>query len=276
MKLTGLGIWNVYFLAKFVLLYYGAINFDFITNTAFAAFLVIEFKHALFNKIKHAIGIIIAVILLYKDSWLPPLDRLTKQAGNVQDFSFGYFIEIMGRVINVDMLLGLFILIVVFWYCSQWIRFTTLTFIGLIFIGWGAYKSTQEPVVSQYMTEKNNNSAQDKAPVVTQKKESPEQKLTDFYKQQSMLVSNFPEQINGELFDVIVLNICSMAVDDLNTIGVSITDMYNDFDVVFSDFNSATSYSGPAAIRLMRASCGQTSQDDLFKDAQSNVIYLKT
>ncbi|MEI8617012.1 cellulose biosynthesis protein BcsG [Pseudoalteromonas sp. B193] len=65
-------------------------------------------------------------------------------------------------------------------------------------------------------------------------------------------MSHFPNQVNGELFDVIILNICSMAVADLNAIGVSVTDMYKDFDVVFSDFNSATSYSGPAAVRLLR------------------------
>ena len=67
-----------------------------------------------------------------------------------------------------------------------------------------------------------------------------------------MLTSHFPTQeYNGELFDVIVLNICSMADRRLERLSaLASTDMYKDFDVVFSDFNSATSYSGPAAIRL--------------------------
>ena len=77
-----------------------------------------------------------AVVLLYQDSWLPPINRLTKQAGNVQDFSFGYFIELLTRVINIDMLLALFVISVCFWYTSQWIRFTTVTIVGLLVVGW--------------------------------------------------------------------------------------------------------------------------------------------
>jgi cellulose synthase operon protein YhjU len=276
-KLSGLGVWNLYFLAKFALLYYGAIDFDFLTNTAFAALLAIHFKHTRIEKLKHGAAAVIAVTLLYKDSWLPPINRLTKQAGNVQDFSFSYFFELMGRVINTDMLLGLFIIGVLFWYSSQWIRFTTVTVIGLLVIGWNAQS------VNQYLNEEPfpqvNNitdaNLKSQPTVVTKAMQSPDEKLNDFYQQQSLLTSYFPQEVEGELFDVIILNICSMAVDDLNAIGVSVTDMYKDFDVVFSDFNSATSYSGPAAIRLLRASCGQTSQTALFKEAPEQCYLFK-
>ncbi len=36
-------------------------------------------------------------------------------------------------------------------------------------------------------------------------------------------------------------------------------------DIMFDSFNSATAYSGPAAIRLLRASCGQLSHHDLYQ-----------
>lgn len=277
MKLSGLGAWNLYFLIKFALFYYGVINFDVLNNTAFAAFLVVHFTNTRVEKLKHVIAVIIAIALLYKDSWLPPISRLMKQAGNVQDFSLAYFIELASRVINIDMLLGLFIVIVFFWYSSQWIRYTTITVASLIFIGWNTHVVKQNEVVG---FAKNTNvgtvtNAPTPAPVVTDVQESPDQKLSDFYQQQSLLTSHFPAQNNGELFDVIILNICSMAVDDLKTIGVSVKDMYKGFDVVFSDFNSATSYSGPAAVRLLRASCGQTSQTALFADAPEQCYLFK-
>ncbi|TMP06616.1 cellulose biosynthesis protein BcsG [Pseudoalteromonas sp. S3178] len=276
MKLSGLGVWNLYFLVKFALYYYGAIDFNVLTNAALAAMLAIEFKKPLIEKAKHLLGGVLAVVLLYQDSWLPPINRLTKQAGNVQDFSFGYFIELITRVINVDMILALFVICICFWYTSQWIRFTTVTVVGLLVMGWQSGDS-QSHLVSNTPNSaavaQTQSSTQTQ--VITEAIQSPDQKLADFYQQQSLLTSNFPSQVSGELFDVIILNVCSMAVADLKAIGVDITDMYDDFDVVFSDFNSATSYSGPAAIRLLRASCGQTSQTALFKDAPEQCYLFK-
>ncbi len=45
------------------------------------------------------------------------------------------------------------------------------------------------------------------------------------------------------------------------------------FAIEYKNFNSATSYSGPAAIRLLRASCGQTSHTNLYQPA-NNDCYL--
>lgn len=276
MKLSGLGVWNLYFLVKFALFYYGAIDFGLLANAALAAFFAISYTHPLLNKAKHWLGAVIAIVLLYKDSWLPPIDRLTRQAGNVQDFSFGYFLELMARVINVDMLLALFVITVCFWYCSQWIRFTTVTIVGLMFVAWQG-TNNEDNLITQPVAANNVQTAAPRAQaqVVTQEAKSPDQQLKVFYQQQSLLASQFPQQYNGELFDVIVLNICSMAVADLEAIGVSLDDLYSDFDVVFSDFNSATSYSGPAAIRLLRASCGQTSQTALFENAPEQCHLFK-
>jgi cellulose synthase operon protein YhjU len=275
-KLSGLGAWNLYFLAKFALFYYGAIDFNVLTNAALAALLAIKFKKAIIEKAKHVFGGFLAIIILYQDSWLPPLNRLTKQAGNVQDFSFGYFIELLARVISVDMLLALFVITVCFWYTSQWLRFTTITIVGLLIIGWQGDSEQSSTVAGNNSANTTQyNQPEQQTQVITRASQTPDQKLTDFYQQQSHLVSHFPSQVNGELFDVIVLNICSMAIDDLNAIGVSVEDMFRDFDVVFSDFNSATSYSGPAAIRLLRASCGQTSQTALFNDAPEQCYLFK-
>jgi len=275
-KLSGLGAWNLYFLAKFALFYYGAIDFNVLTNAALAALLAIKFKKAIIEKLKHVLGGIFAIVILYQDSWLPPINRLTKQAGNVQDFSFGYFFELLARVISVDMLLALFVITVCFWYTSQWLRFTTITIVGLLLIGWQGEGEQPGTIVNANSTNTTiRNEPINQAQVITRESQTPDQKLSDFYQQQSHLISHFPSQVNGELFDVIVLNICSMAIDDLNAIGVSVEDMFNDFDVVFSDFNSATSYSGPAAIRLLRASCGQTSQTALFSDAPEQCYLFK-
>ena len=45
------------------------------------------------------------------------------------------------------------------------------------------------------------------------------------------------------------------------------------FDLLFDNFSSATSYSGPAGIRLLKASCGQTSHQNLYS-ASNQQCYL--
>ena len=43
--------------------------------------------------------------------------------------------------------------------------------------------------------------------------------------------------------------------------------MLSHFDYLFNNFSTAASYSGPAAIRVLRASCGQEAHADLYKGA---------
>lgn len=269
MKLSGLGYWNLYFLIKFVMYYFGLIQFDALSNSALAALLFLQFNNKHLEQLKHVLGAVFAITLLYKDSWLPPLSRLTKQADNVQSFSFEYFIELTARLLNIDMLLGLFIIIVCFWYTSQWLRYTTVTVIGLAFIGYQATNLTESPPL---VTSTKSITTD---PLVIQNTRTPDEQLEDFYQQQSRLATEFPKQYQGDEFDVVILNICSLAVADLQAIGVSLNDLYSDFDVVFSDFNSATSYSGPAAVRVLRASCGQAKHESLFNEAPEQCYLFK-
>jgi cellulose synthase operon protein YhjU len=87
-------------------------------------------------------------------------------------------------------------------------------------------------------------------------------------------MTTFPSQFKGPDFDIIMLNICSLSWDDLSHIGLDNHPFMNQFDVLFTQFNSATSYSGPAATRLLNASCGHLPHDDLYgnKPKQCNLF----
>jgi len=264
-RLSGLGFWNLYFLVKFVLYSRGDISFDLFANLAFFAFLAISFQHSWLARIKQILSVVIGVALLYHDSWLPPISRLTKQAGNVQDFSISYFFEITSRVISFDLIFALFALVVFYWFTVKWLRYTSISLIGFLYAYWLGGAAADNEVTPQVAT--NSHVVQKQVPVLvsdTAAQKTPDQQLQDFYQQQNLLQSQFPNAFNGQPFDVVVLNICSLATADLNAIGVEPRNLFADFDILFSQFNSATSYSGPAAIRLLRASCGQTSQEQLF------------
>ena len=69
----------------------------------------------------------------------------------------------------------------------------------------------------------------------------------------------------GAPFDVIVVHICSLGWDDLAAAGAPKPKLLEGASYVFTRFNSATSYSTPAALRLLRAPCGQVAHDELYR-----------
>ncbi|WP_349251388.1 cellulose biosynthesis protein BcsG [Escherichia coli] len=73
-----------------------------------------------------------------------------------------------------------------------------------------------------------------------------------------------------------MINICSLSWSDIEAAGLMSHPLWSHFDIEFKNFNSATSYSGPAAIRLLRASCGQTSHTNLYQPQITTAICLIT
>lgn len=78
---------------------------------------------------------------------------------------------------------------------------------------------------------------------------------------------------DAQPFDLLVINICSLSWSDIEAIQLDKHPLWSKFDILFKNFNSATAYSGPASIRLLRASCGQSSHKDLYQP-QDQQCYL--
>ncbi|MBZ7309191.1 cellulose biosynthesis protein BcsG, partial [Klebsiella oxytoca] len=74
---------------------------------------------------------------------------------------------------------------------------------------------------------------------------------------------------DAQPFDVLIINICSLSWSDIEAAGLMEHPLWKHFDLLFKNFNSATSYSGPAAARLLRASCGQLSHANLYQPSGS-------
>ncbi|HVC09174.1 MAG TPA: cellulose biosynthesis protein BcsG [Elusimicrobiota bacterium] len=66
-------------------------------------------------------------------------------------------------------------------------------------------------------------------------------------------------------FDIVFIHICSFSWDDLSVIEDTAPALLQNANLVFTRFNSATSYSTPAALRLSRAPCGQVAHDALYR-----------
>jgi hypothetical protein len=68
-----LGLWSAYFLAKLLLYVLGYLDFHPWENLAFAAFTALTPGNARQRFAKNLIAIPIGILLLYHDSWLPPI-----------------------------------------------------------------------------------------------------------------------------------------------------------------------------------------------------------
>ncbi|VYU09406.1 cellulose biosynthesis protein BcsG [Metakosakonia massiliensis] len=283
----GLSGWNFYFLVKFALLWAGYLNFHPLLNLVFMAFLLMPLPRMALHRLRHWVAIPIGFALFWHDTWLPGPQSIISQGGEVAGFSADYLLDLTLRFINWQMLGALFVMFIAWLFLSQWVRVTVfvvaimiwlnaMTIVGPAFTLWPA--STQSATVATTgATAAPTVATAGTTPVVGDMpaqtapptSENLNAWLNSFYEAEAKRKTTFPSQLaaDAQPFDLLVINICSMAWADIEASGLSSHPLWNHFDIVFRQFNSATAYSGPAAIRLLRASCGQTSHKNLYQTA---------
>lgn len=258
--------WNLYFLSKVILAWMGALDLHILPNLLLLAALLVPLPWRGARIARTVVAIPVAVALYYQDTWWPPFERLLAQPG-VLDFSASYWLELLGRFINWQMVALLALLVCGYLLLKPWLRVTTLSVLGMLGM---AAMALPLPAGLQFAGGGDATAAQGAGASGAAARGGPASNetldayLAGFYQQQAGLKTTFPPAHEGTPFDVIVLNICSLAWSDLDEVGMRQNPLFDGMDVVFDAFNSATSYSGPAAIRLLRASCGQTSHTALF------------
>ena len=100
--------------------------------------------------------------------------------------------------------------------------------------------------------------------------------MNQFYNTEKKRKTTFPEKLasDAQPFDLLIIHICSLAWADLDAVHLRNHPLWSQFDILFNQFNSAASYSGPAGIRLLRASCGQTSHSALYAPTDQDCYLL--
>jgi len=270
----GLGGWNLYFLAKFLLVALGMLDFQALPNLLFAAFLLLPLPGRWLRIARQLVAVPMGVALFYQDTWFPPFSRLLAQPG-VLDFSWHYLLELLGRFINWNLLGALALLLVGYLYLRHWLRLSTLSLLGLTWLAVGGLPSlaVNAGQPSGNVVASPGKPAQAAALADNATLDS---WLERFFASERERVTAFPAiNADEQPFDLLVINICSLAWDDLSAAGLRDNPLLSRLDVIFDQFNSATSYSGPAAIRVLRASCGQSSHAGLYQSAPEQCLLFQ-
>jgi len=248
-----MGLWAFYFIGKGYLYYRGYINFSFAWNLLFALLLVVPLPkrpHARrVIKIARAIAATAAaVIIFWSETWFPPIVRAVKLLEGTGGISAGYALRFLHQTVSLTQL-G--ILALIFAACVLLNRRITLTPLALAVI-------LSVPLFA----------AKDGASGMGSYVDA-------FYNRESKRVVTFDRpREGGPNFDVVILHICSMAWDDLRVVGLDKDPFFSQFDVIFTDFNSVSSYTNPSGIRLLRANCGQERHKDLYADGPKGCYTL--
>ena len=260
-----MGLWSAYFLVKLVLYALGYMAFNPWMNLALAIFTALPPRNARQRFAKNLIAVPLGILLLYHDSWLPPIAQALAQAQILRAFTGSYLLELAGRLISWKLLLGLAALLAIYALVRRKLRMSTFAFLGILGVmvaphaQFWAVAAPSPPAGAATSTVSDG---------VNLGPAALDARLARFYAEQNKIQIRFARPAAEELpFDIVILHVCSLSWDDLRTLQLAPDAVFEHFDVVLANFNSAASYSGPAAIRLLRGACGQTAEARLYDPA---------
>lgn len=303
-------LWNLYFLIKFGLYFAGQLTLSPLLNLGLFALLVatnpaIYQNKRLLNVLRYLVFTGPAIALLLHELGLVVSIALVDQIKALFGFSPEYLWELLKRTIQPWMIWGSLAAFMLIRVLDRYLRIST--WVGLGFIAIFASqtlalvqeKSTMqtEQASEPLLQARKNLSPAERLALgqlefqklqVARDKESqttlrdntndsggPGAVLQGFFERQRNLASTPFNQPQAPNYDIIVLQICSLSWADLQYGKQGQHPALRQADFIFENFNSATSYSGPAAIRLLRGKCGQSSHDDLYKSPTDSCMLFE-
>jgi cellulose synthase operon protein YhjU len=270
-----MGLWSAYFFAKLLLFAGGYIGFHAWLNLGFAVFTALPPQNKRQRFTKNLVAVPLGVALLYHDSWLPPLTRVLSQLQNLAAFTLPYLLELAGRFINWQVLIALVVMLGIYSLAQRKLRLSTFVFIAIIGVmifprGWPSFESQAAPLAAQVP-----GTAPPEVDARNMRPEALDGMLAQFYAKEQQRQVRFNSLAPGEVpYDIVLLHVCSLSWDDLKALASTTDPLLRRFDIVLSRFNSAASYSGPAAIRLLRGNCGQTTHKQLYEPAAPECLVM--
>lgn len=273
-----MGPWNIYFIAKLVLHCAGRIALNPWLNLCLAVALLLPAQLPVWRFLRRPATIAAAAALLYYESFLPSWRSLIGEAGALSGFSLAYLSELLARTIDVRLAFWSLALVTACLLVRRWLRISAFVVLALLTVPFlpvprfaGAAPTAGGPTAAdatppapiddgERLTAARGDAELDRA-------------VGHFFDEEAQRRVVFP-QLQRDI-DLIILHVCSLAWDDLQAIGLERHPLLGRFDILYTHFNSAASYSGPAAIRLLRGTCGQPRHAALYATAPQECLLME-
>lgn len=237
-------LWAFYFAVKIFLHFRGAVRLHFLWNLGLFFFVMPLSPRAKplpkpWRALRAAASVVLGFTLFWYDSYLPPFFYSVRFVlKNPAVLSSGFLNQFLaGFSVHLGLLVAFVAALASFMYAGRRGLFATpFVLMSLLLV----------PVQS-----------------LRQPRDAVSAAVRDFYNSEHARQVRLPPAA-GKPFDVILIHICSLSWDDLAAINVDKPRLLEGASYVFTGFNSATSYSTPAALRLLRAPCGQIAHSALY------------
>lgn len=264
--------WNLYFILKLYLFATGHLKPIWLANLAFVAALALTspIRPRVWRIVRFLVGLGVGLPLLYYEAIVPPFSRVVEEASGLESFTAGYWLELAGRFIPPALVIAVVVVVLGHWLVNRWLRVATFVVVALIALPvWRtaslAITAAQSASTNGARTTSVVEQPLDHNAALAAFRTAESQRQVTFGK-----LSADPNQ----QFDLIILHVCSLSWDDLDVAKARDNPMLSHFDYLLTNFSTAASYSGPAAIRVLRASCGQEAHADLYKPAPQQCYLL--
>lgn len=263
----GLGAWSFYFLVKVGLAFTDQIELHLLWNYALFAFLVIPVPYRTIKVIRQILAVIAAVVLLYVESHLPPFERLVSQWELVSHFSTWYILELLGRLIAVEMIAIFLVAWILYMYLAKILRMTAISLAALLtFPLWPQPNMTTTPQFATIGPAPRTIETSSVQPI----EQSPDSVLSQFYSTQQRIQLT-PPPVAAD-FDILMINICSLSWQDIEQFELTEHTFFQRADIILNNFYTGSSYSGPATLRLLQANCGHRPHSQIFNPDNACLI----
>lgn len=264
---------GTYFLFKFGLYFMNLSGFDFALNLVLFLLCLFSIRVKSLNKIYKTFLIIFGLVLLYHDSYLP---MLSPQVVYEEKGIAGVF-ELLSTFISdyFDFsYLGIFILVfIAVFFINDFLKVTTI--VVICFITVACLNISALSVAKESKSQSVENVVADSADIPPQigtaDSQGVENYLQTFLELERQRIVTMPSTLpeNFTPFDIVIVNICSMATDDIEASNLLKHPLFRTFDFSFDTFNSVSSYSTPSSLRLLRSNCGQMTEAQMYKERRS-------
>lgn len=250
-----MGLWASYFLCAAYLHYRGVLRLEPVPNLVLAVLLAVPLPPALagsraWRAARQAMIVAAAVALLWRQSWIPGpgrTARLLGEMGGLSAISPAYLLRVIGGALSLVDAGALVVIVAVCVVLARRIVLAPLAFAAILSVPLLAASRGADGTAGE---------------------------VARFFESEAHRSVRFPERPAGVDFDVVLLHVCSLSWDDLRASGLDGNPIHREFDLVFTAFNSVSSYTNPSAIRLLRAACGQTRHADLYGNALPDCYLL--
>ena len=272
--------WNIYFVLVLLLALNNLISFQPLPNLLLLLALCLPLKLQLLHYLRQLICICGAIALLYAESYLPSLSAFSANAASIDDFSLSFVLDFILSSINYRYVAVIAAVSLAFLLLQDYVRFTSISIISILYLCAAPYlNALLQPLPSTTSVQSVQHANATTAPLapnstilgnLSQSSPATVENAAAFADEFFIYEKNrrveFPPEFTAEHlpFDIILVNICSLSRSDLQTVNLNNHPLFADADIKFSAFNSASSYSGPATLRLLRSACGQSQFSALY------------